>query len=295
MLGRWTPSDRTGAQASAKFPESAILSRLASCAAGAHAELRVGAREVRLDRVHGDEQRERDLLVRRPCGREPRDLLLGLGELARSARGLRPPTRASSPRASVRPAGRAERVEARRGRLERVARRAHCRAAPLRAAVREQQRAASKRSPSRSYSSAAPALSSSPPQRPRQRRAAPPAARPRMVRRGQRRSRSITAAPRRLAELDERLDQVRRDRERARLVDALALAVRPDGAQVLRRARQVAREQRRDAERAGGPEHLPAVVARLGLGERRLAPRLAPPRASPRPPPATPGSACRSA
>ena len=49
--------------------------------AGADAELAVDARQSRLDRVLGEEERGRDLSVRSPLGDELGDPSLGLGQL----------------------------------------------------------------------------------------------------------------------------------------------------------------------------------------------------------------------
>ena len=98
-----------------------------------------------------------------------------------------------------------------------------------------------------------------------------------------------------LAELHERLDQVRGDRERSGLVDALALACAPRPLEPLGGARRLVREQRREPERARRLEHLPAVAARLGLA-RAPAPPTAPPLPRARAPRrAARGSAGRSA
>ena len=75
-----------------------------------------------------------------------------------------------------------------------------------------------------------------------------------------------------LAELGQRLDQIARDGERARLVDPLALRVLPHGAQVRGRKRRLVREQGRLPERARGLERRPGVAARGGLLQRGLPP-----------------------
>ena len=79
------------------------------------------------------------------------------------------------------------------------------------------------------------------------------------------------------AELSERLEQIGGDRERARLVDALTLAVGVHEPQMIRSRGRVAREQGGDAERAVGLQDLPRVVAALRRrqrGRRPLARRL---------------------
>ena len=77
----------------------------------ADAELRVGVREVHLDRVHGDEERLRDLLVREPLRRQLGDAPLGGRQLAAGARPARADARELGARlARPSPASRARRT-----------------------------------------------------------------------------------------------------------------------------------------------------------------------------------------
>ena len=65
----------------------------------AHAELRVDAREVRLDRPHRDDQLGRHLAVRAPLGDQGGDALLGGGELVAGRRAAAEPSSSVSVRA----------------------------------------------------------------------------------------------------------------------------------------------------------------------------------------------------
>lgn len=67
-----------------------------------------------------------------------------------------------------------------------------------------------------------------------------------------------------LTELDERLDKLGRDRERARIAHSLALGVLPGRPQALGRVLRLAREKLRCPERPEGLELIPADAARLG-------------------------------
>ena len=85
-------------------------------------------------------------------------------------------------------------------------------------------------------------------------------------------ARSTARASSQLAELDQRLDELRRDREDARLVDALALRVLPDRAEALGRRAPARAQQRGDPARPQGLEPVPARAGRL---RARRAPRAA--------------------
>ena len=77
-----------------------------------------------------------------------------------------------------------------------------------------------------------------------------------------------------LLQLRERLDEVRRDREDAGLVDAVLDSVRPDGAEGVGRRGGLAREQQRLAARAQRLEPVPADADLGGGGDRPGRPRL---------------------
>ena len=79
-----------------------------------------------------------------------------------------------------------------------------------------------------------------------------------------------------LAELDERLDEVGRDRERARIVDPLVDRVPPDAAEAGSRALGVAGVERGQSLRPEPVEDVPALPERLAAGNHlvRQLPRL---------------------
>jgi hypothetical protein len=218
---------------------------------------------VGLDRVDGDRQPRGDLLVRETRRRELDDALLRGRELADRAAPARADARELRPR-EVGPARRVERVERVDGALERRPRDAPAAGAALRASEGEQRARGVDVQPALAVVAA----------RAREGRnvglvIACRETDQRLAPRGSRHgpwmllpvaelaqpcgngSRLV-----RVAELDARLDEIGLDRECARLVDALASRVLPDGAQPLPRLRRLARDERGDAERAQRLEDL---------------------------------------
>ena len=89
------------------------------------------------------------------------------------------------------------------------------------------------------------------------------------------RRRSATAcASSSVAELDQRLDELRRDGEHAGLFHSFAAQVLPDDAKALCGTLRLVRQQRGDAARAQRLEPVPADAGRLGTGERFARPAL---------------------
>src|SRR5918994_3140428 len=68
-------------------------------------------------------------------------------------------------------------------------------------------------------------------------------------------------------ELHQRLDKVGSDRERSRVVYALALGVLPDHAQALRPSLRLTRQERSDTTHPPRLEHVPALALRLSQGD----------------------------
>ena len=202
--------------------------------ARADPELRVRLREVELDRADGHDERLGDLLVREPLARRAPRRAARRASARRPAGGARRRARAPSAPRRPSPASRARRTP--RQRAQRLPRRSPLPVPTLGAAEREQRPGRARRETEAPYSRRRLELL--------RRRLV--VRRARRDERGQRRavaspqgcSCASASAPRgarrprprllELAELDERLDEVRRDREGARVVHALALRVLPD-------------------------------------------------------------------